>query len=166
MVGLTILYLGFAGVTGMTLMGTTQGYIPRHGLRGRRYGRRDPLLARYFTLTRRMVAPSIALAIMFGLLAAQLRVFAFAAIARHAHTRYSDHGGGPLGSVPVGVLPAVPCALTMALIALSVFATTFGVATLGGVFPNDPRDLFLLSADGPLCLADHCPRPHRSDPSR
>jgi hypothetical protein len=40
-VGLTILYLGFAGITGMTLFGTDKRLHPRHGLRPDRHGRRD-----------------------------------------------------------------------------------------------------------------------------
>jgi hypothetical protein len=65
-VGLTILYLGFAGVTGLTLFGTTKRLHPRRGLFRDRHGRVIVLLARYFTLKRRMVAPSIALSVMFG----------------------------------------------------------------------------------------------------
>jgi uncharacterized membrane protein YuzA (DUF378 family) len=72
-VGLTILYLGFAGITGMTLFGTESGYIL--GVVYALIGMGGVIaLARYFTLKRRMVAPSIALAIMFGFLAGQLGI--------------------------------------------------------------------------------------------
>jgi hypothetical protein len=72
-VGLTILYLGFAGITGMTLFGTESGYIL--GVVYALIGMGGVIaLARYFTLKRRMVAPSIALAIMFGFLAGQFGI--------------------------------------------------------------------------------------------
>jgi hypothetical protein len=149
-VGLTILYLGYAGVTGMTLLGSTQGYILGMiyaviGMGG------VILLARYFTLTRRMVAPSIALAIMFGLLAAQFG-FAFAAMLdmRTPGTLTTAAGLSALFLSGYYLIFRVP--FTVALIALSVFATTFGLATLGGAFPESPRDIFLLSADGPFAV--------------
>ncbi|MBF9057899.1 hypothetical protein HKCCSP123_01770 [Rhodobacterales bacterium HKCCSP123] len=149
-VGLTILYLGYAGITGMTLLGTTQGYIlgmvyALVGLGG------VILLARYFTLTRRMVAPSIALAIMFGLLAAQFG-FAFAAMMdlRTPGTLTMAAGFSALCLTGYYMLFRVP--FTVALIALSVFVTCFGFATLGGSFPREARDIFLLSADGPFAV--------------
>lgn len=149
-VGLSILYLGYAGVTGMTLLGTTQGYIL-----GMVYAVAGMaavvLLARYFTRTRRMVAPSIALAIMFGLLAGQFGL-AFSAMMdlRTPATLTTAAGLAALFLSGYYILFRVP--FTVALIALSVFATAFGLATLGGSFPNDPRDIFLLSADGPFAL--------------
>jgi hypothetical protein len=42
---------------------------------------------------------------------------------------------------------------TVALIALSVFAAAFGLATLGGTFPRDPaRHLPVECADGPFAV--------------
>lgn len=149
-VGLTILYLGFAGVTGMTVLGTTQGYILGMvyavvGMGG------VMLLARYFTLTRRMVAPSIGLSIMFGLMAAQFG-FAFSAM-----LDMNTPGALTTAAAIVAVLLSgyylvfrVPFAV--ALVALSVFATSFGLATLDGSFPGSARDIFLLSADGPFAV--------------
>lgn len=149
-VGLTILYLGFAGVTGMTLLGTTQGYILGMvyavvGMGG------VILLARYFTRTRRMVAPSIALSIMFGLLAAQFG-FAFAAMMDLSTPGSLTSAAAISALVLSGYYVMFRVPFTVALIALSVFATTFGLATLGGNFPDSPRDIFLLSADGPFAL--------------
>jgi hypothetical protein len=147
-VGLAILYLGYAGVTGMTLLGTTQGYIL-----GMIYAvvglGAVTLLARYFTRTRRMVAPSIALAVMFGLLAGQFG-FAFAAML-DMDLPATVTVAAAITAVALScyyLLFRVP--FTMALIALAVFATTFGLATLGGSFPESPRDIFLLSASGPF----------------
>ena len=149
-VGLTILYLGFAGVTGMTLLGTTQGYIL--GMVYAVFGMGAVvLLARYFTLTRRMVAPSIALSVMFGLLGGQFG-FAFSAM-----LDMNTPGALTTAAAIVAVVLSAYYLLfrvpfTVALIALSVFATTFGLATLGGSFPDSPRDVFLLSADGPFAV--------------
>jgi hypothetical protein len=149
-VGLTILYLGFAGVTGMTLLGTTQGFIL--GMVYAVVGMGCVIgLARYFTLKRRMVAPSIALSIMFGLLAAQFG-FSFAAML-DMHTPGTLTLAAGLSALFLAgyyLLFRVP--FTVALIAISVFATTFGLATLGGNFPDSPRDIFLLSADGPFAV--------------
>ena len=147
-VGLSILYLGYAGVTGMTILGTTQGYIL--GMVYALVGVGGVIaLARYFTLKRRMVAPSIALAIIFALMAAQFG-FGFAAML-DLTTPGSLTTAAGLSTLFLSAYYAlfrVP--FTVALIALSVFATTFGFATLGGNFPTDPRDIFLLSADGPF----------------
>jgi hypothetical protein len=41
-VGLVILYMGFAGVTGMSVLGTTSGYILGMVYAGARHGRGDP----------------------------------------------------------------------------------------------------------------------------
>ncbi|MDG3041439.1 hypothetical protein [Roseicyclus marinus] len=149
-VGLSILYLGFAGVTGMTILGTTQGYIL--GMVNAVVGMAGVIaLARYFTIKRRMVAPSIALAVIFALMAAQFG-FAFAAMLDMT-TPGSLTTAAALSALFLSVYYAlfrVP--FTVALIALSVFATSFGMATLGGNFPTDPRDIFLLSADGPFAV--------------
>jgi hypothetical protein len=109
------------------------------------------LLARYFTLRRRMVAPSIALAVMFGLLSGQF------GLALAAMLDLTTPGALTTAAALAAVLLSTYYALfrvpfTVALIALSVFATAFGLATLGGNFPDTPRDIFLLSADGPFAL--------------
>jgi hypothetical protein len=149
-VGLTILYLGFAGVTGMTLLGTTQGYIL--GMVYAVFGMGAvALLARYFTLKRRMVAPSIALAIMFGLLSAQFG-FAFSAMLDMDTPGTLTAAAAISALFLSGYYLTFRVPFTVALIALSVFATAFGIATLGGAFPETPRDVFLLSADGPFAL--------------
>ena len=149
-VGLTILFIGFAGLTGMSALGTSSGYVL-----GMAYAALGAvtvaLMARYFTLTRRMVAPSIALAIMFGLFAAQFGL-SFAAMLdfRTPATLTTAAAISALGLAAYYWVFRVP--FTVALIALAVFATCFGLATLGGSFPRQPRDIFLLSADGPFAL--------------
>ena len=109
------------------------------------------LLARYFPLTRRMVAPSIALAIFFGISSAQFGM----------GLSWMMRGELPLTlTLAAGTSTVLLCVyygffrvpFTMALIALGVFATCFGIIALGGTLPEDPRDLFLLSAEGPFAV--------------
>lgn len=149
-VGLVILYMGFAGVAGMTLIGTTSGY--RLGMIYAGVGMGTVvLLARYFTLRRRMVAPSIALAIMFALLAGQFGI-SFAAMLDLDTPEALTAAAGLSGVALTGYYALFRVPFTVALIALSVYATVFGITTLGGSFPEDPRDIFLLSADGPFAV--------------
>ena len=70
-VGLSILFMGWLGLTGLSLFEISGiGYIATM-VYAALAGGAVILLARYFTLTRRMVAPSIALAIFFGVSSAQ-----------------------------------------------------------------------------------------------
>jgi len=149
-VGLSILYAGFLGLTGVTLLGTTQGYIlgMLYALIGMGV---IVMLARYFTLTRRMVAPSIALAVMFGLSAGQF------GISFSAMLDMDLQGSVTMSAFVAALLLSGYYALfrvpfTMALIALSVFGIAFGFATTQGAFPESPEDFFLLSASGPFAL--------------
>ncbi len=149
-VGLTILYLGFAGITGMSMFGTSSGYIL--GMIYAAIGMGAViLLSRYFTLKRRMVAPSIALSVMFGLLAGQFGM-AFAAMLDLNTPATLTAAAGIAGVALTGYYSLFRVPFVVALIALSVYATVFGVTTLGGTFPEDPRDIFLLSADGPFAV--------------
>jgi len=149
-VGLTILYTGFNGLTGLSMFSTTSGCIlglvysimALGGL---------VALARYFTLKRRMVAPSIALSVMFGLSAMQL------GLSLSAMFDFQIQGAITLAAVVAGVALSafyvwfrIP--FTVALIAISVLAATFGVAALGGALPTEAQDFFLLSADGPFAI--------------
>ena len=149
-VGLVILYMGFAGVTGMTILGTTSGYIL--GMVYAVLGMGAViLLARYFTLTRRMVAPSIALSVMFGLLAGQFGM-AFSAML-DLNTPQTLTCAAAIACVALsGYYALFRVPFTVALIAAAVYATVFGITTLGGSFPETPRDIFLLSADGPFAI--------------
>jgi len=149
-VGLTILFMGYSGITGMTLLGTTQGYILGMAYAVLGLGA-VALLARYFTLTRRMVAPSIALAIMFGLLSAQFG-FSVSAMLRLDTPQMLTLAAGLTALVLSAYYVWFRVPFTVALIAMAVFATAFGLATLGGSFPESPRDMFLLSADGPFAV--------------
>ena len=108
-------------------------------------------LARYFTLRRKMVGPSIALAIMFAVSATQTSM---------ALSYQLGQGASPLTFVSTGTATAlmvlfwlvfrVPFALT--LIAIGGFATMASVFVAGGAELLDFADLFLLSAEGPFAL--------------
>ena len=110
------------------------------------------LLSEYFVRHRRMVAPAIALSMMFGGNAA------FGIIAWM--TEPFMIGQGDFSSIPLPLLLAtgalviywfrfrVPFAMAMIAIGLFVTAIVFAAAEGGRV--NDPGDLFLLSADGPF----------------
>lgn len=149
-VGLVILYMGFAGVTGMTMLGTTSGYIL--GMVYAVLGMGAViLLARYFTLRRRMVAPSIALSVMFGLLAGQFGM-AFSAMLDLSTPQTLTCAAAIAGVALSGYYALFRVPFTVALIAVAVYATVFGLTTLGGSFPETPRDIFLLSADGPFAI--------------
>lgn len=149
-VGLSILYFGYLGLTGVTLLGTNAGYILGMIYAAVALGF-IILLARYFTLTRRMVAPSIALAIMFGMSSGQFGIALSAAFDMTTQgTLTLSAGISVIGLSLFYWLFRVP--FTMALIAISVFATCFGLATLGGAFPDSPLDIFLLTADGPFAI--------------
>jgi len=150
-VGLSILFMGWLGLTGLSLFEISGiGYIATM-VYAALAGGAVILLARYFTLTRRMVAPSIALAIFFGISSAQFGM----------GLSWMMRGELPLTlTLAAGTSTVLLCVyyvffrvpFTMALIALGVFATCFGIIALGGTLPEDPRDLFLLSAEGPFAV--------------
>lgn len=150
-VGLSILFMGWLGLTGLSLFEISGiGYIATI-VYAALAGGAVILLARYFTLTRRMVAPSIALAIFFGISSAQFGM----------GLSWMLRGELPLTlTLAAGTSTVLLCVyyvffrvpFTMALIALGVFSTCFGIVALGGTLPEDPRDLFLLSAEGPFAI--------------
>lgn len=150
-VGLSILFMGWLGLTGLSLFEISGiGYIATM-VYAALAGGAVILLARYFTLTRRMVAPSIALAIFFGISSAQFGM----------GLSWMMRGELPLTlTLAAGTSTVLLCVyygffrvpFSMALIALGVFATCFGIIALGGTLPEDPRDLFLLSAEGPFAV--------------
>lgn len=112
-------------------------------------------LSEYFVRRRRMVAPAITLSIFFALNA----VVAFGV----AHANPIGLLEGNYDRLARGVLLAtavlglywwrfrVPFAV--ALIALGLFAATLLAIATGAGRPAEPRDVFLLSAEGPFALA-------------
>lgn len=149
-VGLAILFAGWSGVTGLSVFAASTGYVL-----GILYSLVAMgaliLLARYFTIARRMVAPSISLAIMFGLSAVQF------GLSVAAMMDATFQGSWTVAAGFAGVLLSLYYAIfrvpfTVALIAVSVVVLAFGLVTMGGSVPDSPADIFLLSADGPFAI--------------
>ncbi len=150
-VGLSILYMGWVGITGLSLLDMSGiGYIAALIYSALAMGA-VALLARYFTLARRMVAPSIALAIFFGMSAAQFGI-ALGWMARTELPMTLTLGAGTATALLCVYYWLFRVPFTMALMALGVAATCFGLVTSGGTIPSDPRDLFLLTAEGPFAV--------------
>lgn len=149
-VGLSILFAGWSGVTGFSVLGTSRGYLL--GFLFSLIGMGVVfLLARYFTLIRRMVAPSIALAVMFGLSALQFGLSLGAFMDANFQQGWTI-AAGVAGLLLLAYYYLFRVPFTVALISLSVGVMTFGVATLGGSIPQSAQDLFLLSAGGPFAV--------------
>lgn len=149
-VGLVILYAGWQGLTGVGFLSSQHGFALAIV-----YGVISAAvsigLAQYFTVKRRMVAPSIVIAAMFAAAFGQIGM----------GIAWWLNGGTPevltvaAGLSTVALLGyylhfRVP--IVMAFIAVGVFVTTFGLVTLGGTYPEDPRDFFLLTGNGPFAI--------------
>ncbi|MBC6437787.1 MAG: hypothetical protein GDA52_06550 [Rhodobacteraceae bacterium] len=148
-VGLVILYSGWWGLTGPSLGrgagGSVAWLYPVLAMGA------VVLLARYFTLTRRMVAPSITLTIFFGLGALQLGL-TIAWILDATFSIALVLGVGLSTLLLGGYYWIFRVPFTMALVAIGVFGTAFGLVTLDGTIPSDPSDLFLLTGEGPFAI--------------
>lgn len=110
------------------------------------------LLSEYFIWRRRMVGPAIALSILFGLNAGVTLVAYFAEPFMIGQQNYSSLPF-PLAmtTVAVGLFWLrfrVPFA--MAMIAVSLFFVAMMIAAINQGTPQNPADLFLLSAGGPF----------------
>lgn len=148
-VGLAILFAGWAGLTGVLgfqalgMDGAGAAGVAAMTLAGLAW------LARYFTLRRRMVAPSIALTVMAALAAVQGGVSLGWVLGLASGPRFVV-----AAAVTTLVLAAwyavfrIPFA--MALVALAVFATAVAAQISGGALPDDPAAFFLLTGDGPF----------------
>jgi hypothetical protein len=88
---------------------------------------------------------------MFGLLAGQFGM-AFAAMLDFNTPETLTCAAAIAGVALAGYYALFRVPFTVALIAAAVYATVFGLTTLGGSFPETPRDIFLLSADGPFAV--------------
>jgi hypothetical protein len=120
----------------MTMFGTESGYIL--GMVYALLGMGGVIaLARYFTLKRRMVAPSIALSPSCSASSRGSWAFPLPRCSTSTH-RNPDGNGGIAALSLTGYYAVFRVPFTVALIALSVYATVFGLATvLGGTFPED-----------------------------
>lgn len=143
-VGMGILASGWFGLTAIA-MGLNQNLSSTgmiYGLIGMAF---TAALARYFTLKRRMVAPSIALAILFGMSALQTTASLLVVMFDPGTWGWALLAATGLMLVYWRIFH-VPFA--MFLIGAGVFtsALILTAAQTGGI--DDPRDIFLLSADG------------------
>lgn len=112
------------------------------------------LLSEYFIRRRRMIAPAIALSVLFATNAAYCFAGAFAEIIMIAQ--------GDLSSLVLPLLLATGALLVywyrfrvpfaLAIIALAAFGIAILIAGNSSGAPRTTRDLFLLSADGPFAL--------------
>lgn len=149
-VGLVILYSGWLGVTGLAAideMMISGGFAP-YALAGMAV---TAWAAWYFTLKRRMVAPSIALAIMFALSGLQLGAslgwtLKFALPERTAFTF------GFTTLTLIGYYLAFRVPFVVAMIAVGVFGTCGSLLILGGATYPSIEDLFKLTNEGPFAL--------------
>ncbi|MBM7067235.1 hypothetical protein [Actibacterium sp. 188UL27-1] len=147
-VGLSILYAGWAGLTAVSVFafGTNDAGVSAilFGLAGiaALAG-----LATYFTRRRRMVAPSIALTVMVGLSATQIGIGLGNEI---GETIFVTGLCCTIALTGFWAVFRIPFA--MLLIALSVFTACFGLLASGGGVIQSPLELFLLSDDGPLAI--------------
>ena len=151
-VGLLILAMGWAGVVGVAYAAE----ITNPQQAAMLYGSIGALIiwamSEYFIRRRRMVGPAIALSILFtGNAAIGLTAY----FAQPFMVAQQDYASLPLpfilGTAAIGVFWyrfRVPFA--MAMIAIGFFIVAILMAATSQGTPQDPRDLFLLSAGGPF----------------
>ncbi|MFM2391530.1 MAG: hypothetical protein RLZZ437_3085 [Pseudomonadota bacterium] len=151
-VGLCILALGYAGVAGIFVALNFSDVSTRTFAAAVLGAGVLWLLAEYFVRRRRMIAPAIALSIMFAACAAAGLTAQFAEPFMVAQNEFS--------SLPLAIALTtlaiflfwlrfkVPFA--MAMIALGLFATALVLAAEQAGSPASFEDLFLLSAGGPF----------------
>ncbi len=154
--GLAILTMGWAGAVALWVGATAAGPVVDVAGRGLQAAAAGAvllwLLAEYFVRRRRMVAPAIALSVLWG---ANALLGLLAGLAQPFMVAQADWGSLVLPlALATGALGVwwlrfrVPFAL--ALIALGFLATALVAAAVRAGTPEGPADLFLLSAGGPF----------------
>ncbi|MFN4154281.1 MAG: hypothetical protein ACK4HF_06470 [Paracoccaceae bacterium] len=150
-IGLSILFLGWVGVAaalgaevfspggldtvliaGVTLLGLA-------------------MVQRYFTLRRRMIAPSIALAIMSAMSAFALG-WALADVAGMGELAGSALASGVVAGVMLWHYRTFRVPFDAAIIAMAVFTAVWSLLARGGMMPGNALGLIHLSGTGPLSL--------------
>lgn len=106
---------------------------------------------RYFTLTRRMIAPSIALAIMTALSAAVMG-WALSSLLGLGYFGASAVGWGVTAAVMTVHYRLFRVPFDAAIIAMALFSTLWSILAGRGLIPGDAPNLLHLSAGGPLAL--------------
>ena len=151
-VGLLILAMGWAGVVGVAYAAE----ITNPQQAAMLYGSIGALIiwamSEYFIRRRRMVGPAIALSILFtGNAAIGLTAY----FAQPFMVAQQDYASLPLpfilGTAAIGVFwYRVRVPFAMAMIAVGFFIVAILMAATSQGTPQDPSDLFLLSAGGPF----------------
>lgn len=147
-VGLCILAVGWFGLNAPPLFPSNElstGVWALIGMCG------TVALANYFTVRRRMIAPSIALAVIFTVAAWLMGHAIGDAVTGDPTLAYSIEAA-VLTLLLAGYYLLFRVPFAMALIALGIYATAFAFLALGGATPESPRDLLLLSGEGPFAV--------------
>ena len=155
--GLTILAIGWFSMSGVAMAYSNHlstGVWALIGMCG------TNALTKYFTVRRRMIAPSIALTVIFFIAALQM---GYAASKLAGIDRLSSGEAGFAGFVMAlttislaGYYFLFRIPFTMALIALGIYATALAFLTLGSAMPESPQDFLLLSGKGSFATLTIC----------
>ncbi len=149
-IGLVILYSGWMGLTGINsfLSDNANGSALVYGVISVIV---TYALARYFTLQRRMVAPSIMLVILMGLSWLQIGASLANLLGQSGASTIALAVG--LSTLLLAVFYYVfRIPVAMFFIALGVFAGIGALFVQGGADTPSPNDLFMLTNDGPFAL--------------
>ena len=151
-VGLLILTFGWSAVIGFAFTSEVSNPAQAGVFYGLIGGGVIWLLSEYFIRRRRMVAPAIALSVLFAVNAA---IALTAYFAQPFMVAQEDYSSLPLPfALGTGLLLVfwwrfrVP--FSMAMIAVGLFIVAILMAATSSGTPNDPSELFLLSAAGPF----------------
>jgi hypothetical protein len=150
-IGLTILFIGWIGISaalGAEIFnpgGLDTVLVTLVTLAGL------ALVQRYFTLTRRMLAPSIALAVMTALTAWVLGA-ALADLAGGRGLVASAMGASTVAFVMILHYQKFRVPFDAAVIATAVFSAAWSTLAAAGILPTDGLGLLHLSATGPLSI--------------
>ncbi len=153
-IGLCILYAGWMGISGLSLITSGKpgnlaillGVISLAVCCG---------LASYFTVKRRMIAPSILLAGLFAVSSVQtlyVGALTFGSVSAWSDPATLAICAGGTAILLLAYFLAFRVPFTLALIMLSAFAAVLGLASMGQAELNTPVELFLLSAGGPFAF--------------
>ena len=147
-IGLVILYSGWMGLTGINMFLSDNANLSTliYGLISVAV---TYLLARYFTLKRRMVAPSIMLVVLMGLSGLQIGASLSNLFGLESASMIAFSVG--LSTLLLGVFYFIfRIPVTMFFIALSVFVSIGALFVQGGADTPGFDDVFKLTNDGPF----------------
>lgn len=150
-IGLSILFTGWAGIAAM--MGAelfSPGGLDTVLVAGITIGGLA-MVQRYFTLTRRMIAPSIALAIMTAL-SAWVMGEAFAQLFGSSGLAGSAVSSAVVAAVMLVHYRVFRVPFDAAIIATALFSTVWSLLARGGLMPADGIGFLHLSGTGPLSV--------------